>query len=70
VLSDSRVVSGNSIGTRNAEYFPGQIGGHEKIAEKRARMAVFKFAEATPMNLEKPAKKYRIVGQRNDVRHR
>jgi hypothetical protein len=36
VLADSRVVSGNSIGTRNTEYFPGQIGGHEKIAEKRA----------------------------------
>jgi hypothetical protein len=70
VLSDSSAVSGNPIGMRNTEYFPCPIDGHEKIAEKRARMAVFKFAEATPMNLEKPAKKYRIVGQRNDVRHR
>ncbi|CAI8969617.1 MULTISPECIES: hypothetical protein [Burkholderia] len=56
MLSDARAVSGNPIGMRNAEYFPCQIGGHEKIAEKRARMAGFKFAGATPMNLEKTAK--------------
>ncbi|WP_175732961.1 hypothetical protein [Burkholderia ambifaria] len=57
MLSDSRVVSGNLIGMRNTEYFPCQIGGHEKIAEKRPRMAGFKFAGATPMNLEKNGKK-------------
>jgi hypothetical protein len=33
-------------------------------------MAVLKFAEATPMDLEKPAKKYRIIRQRNDACHR
>ncbi|WP_146125678.1 hypothetical protein [Burkholderia ambifaria] len=70
MLSDSRVVSGDPIGMRNTEYFPCQIGGNEKIAEKRARMAVFKFAGATPMNLKKNGKKYRIIGQRNDARHR
>jgi hypothetical protein len=33
-------------------------------------MAISKLAEATPMNLEKPAKKYRIIRQRNDACHR
>ncbi|MBR8184105.1 hypothetical protein KDW54_17025 [Burkholderia ambifaria] len=56
MLSDARAVSGNPIGMRNTEYFPCQIGGHEKIAEKRARMTGLKFAGATPMNLEKTAK--------------
>ncbi|MBR8330708.1 hypothetical protein KDW69_03490 [Burkholderia ambifaria] len=56
MLSDSSVVSGNPIGMRNTEYFPCPIDGNEKIAEKRARMAGFKFVEATPMNSEKTAK--------------
>ncbi|MBR8221367.1 hypothetical protein [Burkholderia ambifaria] len=56
MLSDSRAVSGDPIGMRNTEYFPWPIDGHEKIAEKRARMAVFKFAEATPMIWKKRQK--------------
>ncbi|WP_175698250.1 hypothetical protein [Burkholderia ambifaria] len=56
MLSDSRVISGNLIGMRNTEYFPCPIDGHEKIAEKRAWMAVFKFAEATPMIWKKRQK--------------
>ncbi|WP_342612003.1 hypothetical protein [Burkholderia ambifaria] len=56
MLSDSRVVSGNPVGMRNTEYFPCPIDGHEKIAEKQARMTVFKFAEATPMIWKKRQK--------------